>query len=294
MKRIVVACMFVLLVAWGIGRMFAASPFLSKQDRITVGVYSAYPFVITYQKSSHIVSVVWFNADAPVRVPGGYQWYKLSKVRLLDAIERQKGELLRRTFEELIGAPVDLVLMPRTTNPLPKPDDTFVATFYAQRAKILSPIGGSYVLASGSFVDRYFLSQILRSRNDKLLFINAYQSGRYEPDKLDQLVKGYFYWSSVSDTVNVDVRVSHSDYYSAAERLGRIVEGMGIKVFDVSVYDNNTDKRDCTIGFGEKQAYEADMLARHFGCHKQAREGKPYTQGIIVFFVGSKLGTLYR
>ncbi|MCR4326943.1 MAG: hypothetical protein NUV52_04810, partial [Candidatus Roizmanbacteria bacterium] len=254
----------ILIIGIIVWRFIATSSLLSNRERVTVGVYTTHPFVVSYNKHSSIVTVIWFNPRARVYVPGGYQWYPFGSVLLLDSIEKKKGALVRRTFEELVGAPVDFVVTPRSASTLSTASDSFVTFFYRERGRLLPWVGGSYRISSGNSIDGSILSNILRSRNDKLLFVDASSATtappkkadglRYDSDKLDQVLKGYLYWPSIDLTNNVRLEIGDSTYYGAAQRIGRMIEGMGIKVIDISVtaQKKNTDA-DCIVYFGAQK-----------------------------------------
>lgn len=288
------------VVVW---RFIATSSLLSSRERVTIGVYTAHPFVLSYNKHSNIVTVVWFNPRARVYVPGGYRWYPLGSVVLLDSIEKKKGELVRRMFEELVGAPVDFVVMPRAAGPLSEPTDSFVTFFYRERGRLLPLIGGRYKLSSGNSIDGMLLSNILRSRNDKLLFVDASSSTttspkksdglQYNSDKLDQVLKGYLYWPSIDSTNNVRLEVGDTQYYGAAQRIGRIIEGMGIKVIDIAKSNTNTTKEGCSVYYGPAKKTQAMALAEHFNCDRHVSNDEQFKATMTVY-IGSELGTLYK
>jgi len=289
------------IIVW---RFIATSSLLSNRERVTVGIYAAYPFVLSYNKHSTIVTVVWFNPSTKVYVPGGYRWYPFGSVLLLDSIEKKQGELVRRMFEELVGAPVDFVVTPRSVSTLPEAPDSFVTFFYRERGRLLPWIGGSYRVSLGNSIDGYILSNILRSRNDKLLFVDASASTttsskkadglRYDSDKLDQVLKGYLYWPSINSTNNVRLEIGDSEYYGAAQRIGRMIEGMGIKVIDISLTKNrNTGSTDCAVYFGPQKKQQGEALAQHFNCSKQLSDQEQF-KATMTIYIGSKLGKLYR
>jgi hypothetical protein len=217
--------------------------------------------VYSYSKSSGVVTVVLFNPDAYVQIPGGYEWYKLSSAQLLGKIDNMEVSVLQRTFETLIGAPVDTV---------------------SSQSKI----------AASNVFDKAAVTRILDARNDKLLVIDARDSTyseknqkRYKQEALDSRLRGYFY-RKISETLPLTVE-SPPKKGRGGERIGRIIEGTGIKVLAITY--NGKEVPRCTFTGPRSQKNTVYHLLIHWNCRYV--ENDSYRS--ILFQPGTSLATLY-
>jgi hypothetical protein len=246
------------------------SKFLSKRERITVGVYDDIPYVFSYDKAARLGTVIYFNPDVLVTVPGGYSWYRLGSVQLLATIEHKTNFLLTQTFSQLIGAPVDLALYKTSTEVIYGRDTDFLEYFMSNRG-LKTLFSKKYALSSGNLIDRFLINRALNASPDRLIVVNAendyIQRGSklyYTPERLDSQNKGYFYQKTFSEnSVKVRLNVPRKQYVAGLE-ISRLIEGMGIKVLSVEADLNG--QKECSIRHSKENKKVAEQLHNYFPC----------------------------
>lgn len=275
------------------------SLFFSSRNRVSIAVLAPHVFVASYDKRTAITNVIYFNADAQVTVPGGYGWYNLSSLPLLGKIEHKEFAIARHAFEELVGAPVDAVVIPVGSDIVDESTEPFIEWFFAKRRSFLAPLSSQYKLSDHNIIDWYFFRTILATRKDKLVFVDGSaglvqtkKNGlRYSAEKLDLTVKGFLYWTYPSVGGSVNIFVSQ-EQYSAGTRIGRIVEGTGMKVLDVQTVQKAPDT--CMLIGASQHRNALYSLANYFGCSIKLDESYPYSRGVIHFYIDKKIGTIYK
>ncbi|MCR4329363.1 MAG: hypothetical protein NUV65_02340 [Candidatus Roizmanbacteria bacterium] len=288
---------FVLLL--GVIQTVRQSLFFSSRNRISIAVLAPHAFVLSYDKKTSIANVIYFNTSAQVTVPGGYGWYSLNSVPLLEEIEHKGFVIARHTFEELVGAPIDAVIMPTHSDIIDESSDPFIEWFLTKRRSFLAPLSRQYKISTRNLIDWYFFRSILATRKDKLVFVDGStglvqtkKNGmRYSAEKLDLTVKGFLYWTYPSSDGAVNVYTTQ-ELYSAGTRIGRIIEGAGMKVLDVETVEHTPDT--CILIGASQHKNTFSSLARYFGCSIKLNESDPYSRGIIDFYIDTKIGTIYR
>jgi len=275
------------------------SLFFSSRNRVSIAVLAPHAFVMSYDKKTAITNVIYFNSNAQVTVPGGYGWYNLNSLPLLGKIEHKEFAITRHAFEELVGAPVDAVVIPVGSDIVDKSSEPFIEWFFAKRRSFLTPLSSQYKLSEHTIVDWYFFRTILATRKDKLVFVDGStglvqtkKNGmRYSAEKLDLTVKGFLYWTYPSIGGSVNIFVSQ-EQYSAGTRIGRIVEGAGMKVLDVQTVQQVPST--CMLIGARQHRDTLHSLANYFGCIIKLNESDPYSRGVINFYIDTKIGTIYK
>lgn len=271
----------------------------SSRNRISIAVLAPHAFVLSFDKKTAITNVIYFNTSAQVTVPGGYGWYSLNSLPLLGAIEHKEFSITRHTFEELVGAPIDAVIIPTKIDIVDESSDPFIEWFFETRRSFLTPLSRQFKLSTHNIIDWYFFRSILSTRKDKLVFVDGSiglvptkkDEKRYSAEKLDLTVKGFLYWSYPSAHGAVNIFVPQK-LYSAGTRIGRIVEGAGMKVLDVQSVERAPNA--CVLIGARMHKDTLSSLARYFGCTIKLDESDPYSRGVIHFYIDTKLGTIYR
>lgn len=294
---IIILLIFLVLIA--IIQTVRTSVFMSSRNRITLGVLAPHTFVLSYDKKSGITNVIFFKTDAQVTVPGGYGWYRLGSVPLLGSIEHKEFEIARHSMEELVGAPVDEVIVPSGGDILETVDEQFINWFLKNRRDFLSLFMRKYRLSTTNVIDRYFITRAMGVRKDKLVFVDGSEGiimtkkndPRYSADKLDLVVKGFLYWTYPSKDGAVSVYAPEK-LYSAGIRIGRIIEGAGMKVLDIAAVSKIPDT--CVFIGHSSQKDTINFLARYFNCKVELKSSEPYSRGIVEFYLNEKIGILYQ
>ena len=273
--------------------------FFSSRNRVSIAVLAPHAFVISYDKKTAITNVVYFNTNAQVTVPGGYGWYYLYSVPLLGKIEHREFDIARHTFEELVGAPIDAIIIPAHSDIIDVSQEPFIEWFFANRREFLSIFSRKYKTSTRNSIDWHFFRTIVSTRKDKLVFVDG-STGlvstknnglRYHAEKLDLTVKGFLYWTYPSREGAVNIFVAQ-DQYSAGVRIGRIVEGAGMKVLGVETTVRAPGS--CMLIGAHLHKDTLYSLASYFGCSTKLKDIEPYSRGIIDFYIDRKIGILYK
>ena len=271
------------------------SKFLSQRERITVGVYDNIPYVFSYDKTTNLGTIIYFNPDVMVTVPGGYGWYRLGSVRLLATIEHKTNILLTQTFAQLVGAPIDAAIYLTAQDVIYEGTANFLNYFMSKRG-IKTLFSKDYATSTTNLIDRLLINRALNTSPDRLIVVDAENdyitrdhTRYYTVEKLDSHSKGYLYQKTPAQS-SVKVRVlANSKEYKAGTEIARLIEGMGIKVLSVDEVEL-PPSRECTLRYGNESKRVAALLYNYFPCRLEyAKE-----QGIMIDFqINTDLATLY-
>ncbi len=251
-------------------REYAGSLFLNRRERISIGVFAETPFVYSYNRLTNLAHIVYFDPDIYVDVPGGYGLYRLGSVNLLGKIENRRTEILTRTFEELAGIPVDIVIYPKAGEVVEKASgQPFMDYFFTYRSSDLS--SGDNALSTRNIFDRTILKGKFNLRNDRLIMTDATEvyhlksrKKNYFADKLDTRLKGFFYQQSLTNVPGKVVIYTSAEGYGAAKRISRRIEGAGLKVFEIELRDKLPPK--CQIDNSKANEPAVRLLSDYYGC----------------------------
>jgi hypothetical protein len=234
-----------------------------------------------------------------LNVSGGYGMYKLGSLNLLGRIEKKRSAILIKSFQELIGVPVDLVVYPKKALVLEDEkgsEEGFNDYFFRLRQKGLNRLGVAY--STHNIFDLYMLQRIVNTRVDKLILTNAANeylesdgNKYYNPEKLDNRLKGFFYQPKLTASHGRVVILTTKAGYKAARRIARLIEGMGIKVQEINLLKASTNlKEECFIESHKVFGYEARLFADYFQCRSKNTDEK----GVIYFRLGKLLVNDYN
>jgi len=262
--------LFLLLLAFFLYQQISGSLLLWEKDRITIGVYGSHPYIYSYNPTKRLAFVVQFDPSYQLNVPGGYGWYKLSSLDLLGKIEGRRAELLRLSFGELIGSPVDYVYYPKKAALLELSPQRRFRDFYTdERLQIYT---STYTNSITNWIDKFLIRRVLAAREDRLVFLNTddlfRESGeerRYDAELLDSRLKGLFYFDSFLNSGLKAIVATRSSGYLSAKRILRQIEGVGIKVIEIEVNDALKNRR-CQIMVSQQHNWVARKLANHYHC----------------------------
>lgn len=253
-------------------KSYLSSISYSSRERITIGVYGPIPYVISFDRKDAIATIVYFDPRKEVNMPGHYGWYKISSVNYLGEIEHKQSLLISGMFEQLVGVPVDMVIYPQKGELLEYVDEGFYTYFTRTRMR-QSLLYDGYTSSVSNLFDRYEMIQILMTQNSQLLIINgnrnqydAQSEKKYEAEKLDTFLKGYFYQDSLlSSQAKVILHVTKKQY-KAAMRFSRLLEGLGQKVHTVEIEKKGGLTCILTYGKDEREIARLLLLYMPRGC----------------------------
>ncbi|MEK9179734.1 MAG: hypothetical protein AAB893_04685 [Patescibacteria group bacterium] len=254
---------FIVLLFVGGCLLFVANSYFnsissSLRERITIGVYGEIPYVVSFDRKDSIATVVYFDSQKEVNMPGQYGWYKISSINYLGAIEHKQPQIIASMFEQLVGVPVDIVMFPRTGKLLEPSEEKFYPYFMRTRMR-QALLFDTYTSSARNIFDRYEMLQILMTQNSQLLLINGDKGQEiYEAEKLDTFLKGYFYQDILlASHAKVILHVT-AKQYKAATRFSRLLEGLGQKVHSIEVEEKDTSS--CTLRYGAQERDVAKLL----------------------------------
>jgi len=292
--KLVVVIIIGIFALWLV-KQYRSSLFLSKRQVVNIGVFSEKPFVYSYDRNRKIAHIVNFEPDIYVNVPGGYGWYKLGSVNLLGQIENNQNEILKQTFAELAGAPIDLVVYPKKAKVFENQAKNFLDYFYNFRQHWISQSKNSHSV--NNLFDRLILPAKLNLRADRLIVINTENlilkeknQKRYYSEKLDSKIKGFLYQEELLHSPAKVVIFSSSENYLSARKLMRQVEGLGLKVLELKILSNEPDKH-CLIKASSNNKKIAKLLADYYNCQVEI-DRVPST--MIGFYLNTDLANLLK
>ena len=269
-NKLIVVVVFLAILLCYLFFQWRTSIILNEKDRINIAVFSEIPFVYSINLRKDFAVVTYFHPDYLVKVPHGYDWYRLGSLNLLGKIEKQREKILRSAFSELIGAPIDLVFYPKRAKIISDPELTFSEFYYEFIKKEL--FSSQYQRVIPSLFDQLLIKNLFQIRQDHLLFLDTADLGfkqknrtYYYSDKLDTRLKGLFYHDSLISYAFKAVIVTDKNRYQQAQQLLRQLEGIGIKVIDIEV-KKRVENKHCLLAISPDQTIVGRKLQRIFNC----------------------------
>lgn len=278
-------------------REISTSAFLSPRERITVGIYDQIPYIFSYDKKSNLGTVVYYNPDVQVQVPGGYGWYKVGSVQLLAHIENKTAGLLNRTFANLSGVPVDWVIYRNAKDVISGEMPDFL-TYFMQNRELPTLFSKNFAQTTQNLIDKILISHVLSSSPERLIVVDAREdyvtrdgTRYYTQEKLDSHLKGYLYQKNASENAAKVQIFATKGQYKGALLIARLIEGMGIKVLSVDQVASTAGSA-CVFQFDEPGRQIADVLHTYFPCTQ--KKGSDSTNVVMSFYLSDSLATLYK
>ncbi len=262
-------------------RAISLSLFMAPPERLNVVYYSDRTYLYSLGITNGIHYVMPFPSDVKAEIPGGYGKYRIGAIGKLIGLDKDPT-ILKKAF---------------TYN-----SASFVPYyFYPQKPSIYYDVDeeGTYILtpkdiftsnSNASFLDKlYIYSKFLTvSHNDFVpIDISRYAEKTggdmvFSAADFRKKFIGYFY-NKTYRTERLTVQIIYTEDYDTAVGIGRILEGNGIRVVDIS-RKKEVQKR-CMITEGiDSHSQTAKDLAHFFGC---ARSTESNSLSDIVFTLGS-------
>lgn len=268
-RKLVFGLFFLLFLSY-FYQQWRSSLILTEKNRLNIAVFSEVPFVYTLNVPKNFAVITYFNPNFLVEVPGGYKWYRVGSLNLLGKIENKREEILRQSFSQLIGAPIDLIVYPKQAVASSETKVSF-PEFYDGLVKNRL-FSRHFRIATNNFFDRLLTYKAFQVRQDHLLYIDTtdlgvLQKGKtyYYPEKLDSRLKGLFYDDGFLNQALKAVIVTDRDNYSRAQQQLRQLEGIGIKVIDIEITKKLKNRR-CVIAYSRQHRSALSKLKRLFSC----------------------------
>lgn len=246
------------------------SVILKEKDRINIAVFGNPPFVYSYNVHQDFSVVTFFRPDYLVKVPLGYDWYKIGSLDLLGKIEKQRPSILKAAFGELIGAPIDYVYFPQKARIIEyRSQNNNEAYYHLIQNELFSK---NYKHSISNLFDRLLIRRIFKIRADHLLFIETDSLGvekqerhYYYSDKLDTKLKGMYYHDSLINRAYKAIIITEAKRYNEAVLLLRQLEGIGVKVIEIEISPKLKNKQ-CLVSGSKKEQSALIKIRRLFNC----------------------------
>jgi len=269
----------VLVFAVGILRSFVTSAFFRATDRTNIVFYGRDTALYSFGNADGVHYFVTFPPDSKIEVPGGYGRYRVGALYKLVSLER-RPELFRRAFSAGIAAGVSYYFYPTKEEIYYGSDMSRDALPFPGMREIF------FSNSNGNFFDRLYIYLQFRLRrttdfsliDTRTEIIDDQQY--FRDDVFAKTYLGYFYHRTLR-AEGKTVQLLYTGSYKTAVYVGRIIEGNGIRIVDMTRVDERTaEGKDCTIRDARPFSGTARELSELFGC--SLIEGRGEVSDIIV------------
>lgn len=263
-------------------KLLNGSLFLNSPDRIQFVVYGQDTKLYSLSHRDDINYYVGYNSDLKIKVPGGYGAYRIGALSKLIEYEK-KPELLSRAFSVATSSYVTYYFYP-SKNEIYYSNNN-VDTYKAPTLKELF-----LYKSNARLLDRLYLYlQVLQTSSGSfqnldigLLTKKIQESNYLSSDAFGKEYKGFFY-NRTYRTERLSVQIKYTKDYDTAVAIGKILEGNGIRVVDVSKTESKSEQ--CLITSSKLSSLDTirDTISI-FNC--KLKSSKAETSDII-FTLGS-------
>lgn len=249
----------------------ANSLFIIRRDRVNLLLHSKDR--ITYYSISttdEVNYIIYFRPDSKIIVPGGYQRYRFGALAKLASLDKNP-ELLKKAYSSATSSFTDFY-------------------FYSSQPEILygtSIPGGVYFPkfselffynSNANLLDRiYIWYRFLTSGKAQFTQIS---SPRVEED-FAKLYQGFFYNRTYRHERRL-AQIIYTKKYRTADLIGRVLEGNGIQVVDIS-YKERPHNTCIVIESSSKFSQTAKDISKYFKCKLQTGQTGTFD---ILFILG--------
>jgi len=284
--RIIIAVM-VLYIVFISFRTISTSLFFSHGDRITILFYGTNSQLLSLDLKDNVNYIIDFDNEMAALVPGGYGRYKFGALGRLSEIEKNP-KILLNTFSSAISGYVPYYVTPQKNAVY---DEEFQhARAGIPKINLLTVFNSSHLRTNARFTDRLFLffTLINKRRSDFIPLSGSLhdpsKSTLYSEESFQKKYKGFFYEKRLR-AEGKNIRIVYGTY-SATKTLSRIIEGIGIRVVDVSYLGDKMIPAGCTILDSSKSNLTSVTLSKLFDC--QIKHGQ-ISGADIELILGQKL-----
>ncbi|OGK43647.1 hypothetical protein A3H80_01105 [Candidatus Roizmanbacteria bacterium RIFCSPLOWO2_02_FULL_37_19] len=269
-------------------RSIQASAFFDKQNRINILFYSDQPVLLSFGLTDDVNYIVSFTHEDRVDVPGGYDRYAVGALGRLSDVENDRY-ILQRAFSSMTSAYIDYFVAPKKNKVYDESD--FREPQYKKLVLIRSLFSPQKHTNANIFDKIYLLWLIIRKREGDFVVLKSAtihdeisDQTFFSEQGFQKKYKGFFYHQALREEGR-ELQILYRNYNSAYV-LSRVIEGQGIRVVDLSQYDDQVKER-CVIKHNiDKKSKTILFLQRRFQCEvKKANiEGSD-----IIFLLGNGL-----
>lgn len=276
----------IILVVVVLGYIFiknlGESLFFTHRDRINVVIYGKDTSYFSLGIDDNVNYMMPFYNDLRIMIPGGYGYYRVGAIGKLATLEG-KPIIFRNAFSSATSTLVDFYFYPKTTD-----------LYYGKKEPedVVEPTTNEILFthSNANFFDKLFLALLFSQRREREFKIlsNLKITEKSGDDLLreDELTKNYlgFFYSKMYRNEKENVQIIYSNSYKTADRIGKTLEGSGIRVSDISY--SQTESKTCKILEDSQQfSLTALQISKFFGCRLDHGKTDIYD---ILFIVGDK------
>ncbi len=245
-------------------KLMTGSLFFHSPDRIQFVVYGQDTRLYSLSPSGNINYYVGYDPDLKVEVPNGYGTYRIGALSRLISYEK-KPELLSKAFSVATSSFVSYYFYP-SSNEIYYSNDV-ERSYKAPTFKELM-----LYKSNARFLDRvYIYLQILQTSPSSfqnldigILTKKIQNQTHLSAEAFGKEYKGFFY-NKTYRTERLSVQIKYTKNYDTAAAMGKILEGNGIRVVDISVSDSQPKKCNVTTTTASRTKTVED-IRRVFSC----------------------------
>lgn len=268
MGRTIVVLFIIALIGAFVLRSYADSLFFKAPERVGVVLYGPQTYV--YLLSSNSASYrLKFSHDQKIPVPGGYGLYRVGSLGKLSTLEADPS-LLSRAFSITTSSFVPYYFYPD------KLDQVYDKESAGTALLTDLPLNRIFLdKSNANFLDRiYFALFFSRLGTAHLIDLdpeiyttkNEFNEKIFDDDSYLQNTAGYFYTKRFR-LENATVQILYNESYETGERLGTLLDGMGIRVVDIAQNPRSNGVEPCRIVVeADLFPYTTQALSDFFGC----------------------------
>ncbi len=255
----------------------ANSLFFKHPDRINVVFYGEKTALYSWGKTNGVNYFLPMYSDLKILVPGGYGYYRVGALGKLISLEK-KPELLTRAFSSTVSNFVNYYFYPKGNSIYYGKTPAPIVYFPSFYQIWFSP-------SNTSFIDKFYFWLIFTfAKRSDFISLETYptkslgQEILLDEENFAKRYQGLFYYKTYRDEKRV-VQIIYTKEYDSAVTVSRILEGVGIRVVDIS--QQNKQPKVCAIYEGETSfSQTAQDLSRFFHC--KLVKGKTGVSDIIL------------
>lgn len=287
--------LFVIYLGFIAVRSFRQSLILDKRDRINIVFYGEEAVLLSFGLADDVRYIVSFSHADKVSVPGGYGRYPVGSLGKLAELEKDP-DLIYRTFASMASAQVDYYVFPKNAGVFEKLDTDTPA--FIPNVFIKQLFSHAYI-SNLSLLDKLYMTYLISKYrvNDFVVLRSIAQENEdggtnFSEKRFLKKYKGFFYHESLRDEAK-EIKIIYSDSYASAVTLGRVIEGQGIRVVDLSEQQDDAPvQAGCLVTYSSfEESKTAVYLEKRFGC--RMRKGK--TEGAdIILNLGQQLSETWK
>ncbi len=263
-------------------KLLTGSLFLRSSDRIQFVVHGQNTRLYSLSPKGSINYYVGYDPDLKVEVPNGYGTYRIGALSRLISYEK-KPELLSKAFSVATSSFVNYYFYPSSS-------EIYYSDDVPQTYKAPSFSEIMLYKSNARLLDRVYLYlQILQASPSSFqnldidLLTKKIQTQTYlSSDAFGKEYRGFFY-NKTYRMERLSVQIRYTKNYNTAAVIGKILEGNGIRVVDISAYGDQPKRCSITTSTAIKSKTVED-IGRVFNC--DVIKGKADTSDIL-FSLGS-------